>query len=66
VDMDTTAQSRGRGPRMPTTQAQFTVTVPGRKLKRLTELAKQDGRSRSNYVERILDRHLREVEAKAA
>ena len=51
---------------MPTTQAQFTVTVPGRKLKRLTELAKQDGRSRSNYVERILDRHLREVEAKAA
>jgi predicted DNA-binding protein len=47
-------------------QAQFTVTVPRPKLRQLTALAKEDGRSRSNYVERVLDRHIAELEAKAA
>jgi predicted DNA-binding protein len=46
---------------MPTKQSQFTVTIPPTKLRRLTALAVKDGRSRSNYVERVLDRHLEEV-----
>jgi hypothetical protein len=42
-------------------KSQFTVTIPAPKVRRLTALAKQDGRSRNNYVANVLDRHLKEV-----
>jgi predicted DNA-binding protein len=51
---------------MPRKDAQFTVCVPPRNLRRLNELAKRDGRTRSNYVEQVLARHIRDVEGKAA
>jgi hypothetical protein len=46
--------------------SQFTVTIPPNKLRRLNALAKEDGRSRNNYVLRVLDRHFAAQEGKTA
>ena len=45
-------------------QPQFSVSMPARDFHRLNRLAQADGRSRSQYVKRVIDRHLREVDRK--
>jgi predicted DNA-binding protein len=45
---------------------QFSVSLPIRERRKLDRLAKDDGRSRSGYVKRLIQRHLSEVGGKAA
>jgi predicted DNA-binding protein len=45
---------------------QFSVTLPDRDRRKLDRLARADGRSRSGYVKRIIDRHLDEVDRKVS
>jgi predicted DNA-binding protein len=45
---------------------QFSVSLPLRERRKLDRLAREDGRTRTGYVQRILLRHLSEVEGKAA
>ncbi|HEX4669237.1 MAG TPA: hypothetical protein VH275_04600 [Solirubrobacterales bacterium] len=40
--------------------------MPESRFRKLTKLAEQDGRSRSDYARRVLSKHLDELEAKAA
>jgi hypothetical protein len=47
-------------------QQQFSVNMPVPKVAKLTKLAKQDGRTRSQYASQVLAKHLAEQEAKAA
>ena len=53
-------------PRMKRRQDQFTICLPNAKFRKLTKLAEQDGRSRSDYAGRVLAKHLAEQESKAA
>jgi len=50
-------------------KSQICVIVPGAQVTKLDKLAKRDGRSRSSYAARVLEKHLAEVaqpERKAA
>jgi predicted DNA-binding protein len=42
---------------------QFSVSMPDPMFRRVTELAREDGRSRSGYVARIVAQHLNDLEA---
>jgi metal-responsive CopG/Arc/MetJ family transcriptional regulator len=44
---------------------QFSITIPAQKLRRLNQVVKDEERSRSQYVRRLIERDSAEREGKA-